>query len=351
MSKDMTTVPYGKLVSCVEKVFGAHLPPKDASRVGECLVDADLRGVASHGITRIPVYTRRLREGLVNSRPSLDVTRKGKATAHVNGDNGMGYVVATRAMEVAIELAEEFGIGMVTASHSNHFGMAASYIKQAFAKKCGAMVLTNAPPLMPVWGGRSPFLGTSPFAIGVPGGEQPLLLDMATSVVAFGKIRRAARLGQPIPADWGLDSMGRSTTNPQAVIDGGVVLPMAGPKGSGLGLMIEAMAGVLSGSAFGGQVRNQNSDFTNTQNVGHCFMAFSPAAFMDGDDFAGRLDELASRAKSSDLAEGFSEVCMPGELEDRLSGKKIENGLEIPASEVEMLRAEAALAGFEADLA
>jgi LDH2 family malate/lactate/ureidoglycolate dehydrogenase len=339
---DTTLQPYDELVHTVTRIFSAHLPPEDAQQVAQCLVEADARGVASHGIGRIPVYTQRLRLGLVNPRPQLVVSGDGDATAHVDGDNGMGYVVARKAMAEAITRAKQHGISLVLASHSNHFGMSASYVQQALDAGLGAFVFTNAPPLMPVWGGRTPFLGTSPFAFGAPGAT-PLLLDMATSVVAFGKIRRAARLGESIPADWALDAQGRATTDPHAAIDG-VVLPMGGPKGSGLGLMMELLAGVMSGAAFGGEVRNQNADFSAPQNVGHAFIAFKPDAFLSFADYQTRASQLVQRAKACTPAEGFSGINMPGEREAAMAQQARREGIQVSAQDLAMLQQEQVLA-------
>lgn len=343
MTVDTNPTPYSSLLQAVTDIFAAYLPAGDAAYVAGCLVDADARGVASHGIGRIPVYTRRLRLGLVNPTPTLAVTPGDGATAHVDGDNGMGYLVARKAMDEAIARAGRHGISLVLASHSNHFGMAATYLQQALDAGLGALVLTNAPPLMPVWGGRTPFLGTSPFAFAAPARGTPIMLDMATSVVAFGKIRRAARRGEAIPPGWALDASGQATTDPNAAIDG-VVLPMAGPKGSGLGLMMELMAGVMSGAAFGGQVRNQNSDFTQPQDVGHAFIAFRPDAGLPLGDYFARADELVDRAKASPLADGFDAIAMPGELEAAQALRARSEGLLVSAQDREMLEAEAGLA-------
>ncbi len=343
MNEQEKNVPFEALLTQVHDIFAAYLKPDAAAQVAHCLVDAEARGVASHGIGRIPVYTRRLREGLVNRYPNIVVSGNDGATAHVHGDNGMGYVVAQHAMNEAIDRAQRFGIGMVAASHSNHFGMSASYLQQALDANLGAFVFTNAPPLMPVWGGRSPFLGTSPFAFAAPG-PVPVMLDMATSVVAFGKIRRAARMGEPIPGDWALDAQGRPTTDPNAAIDG-VVLPMGGPKGSGLGLMMEVLAGVMSGSAFGGEVRNQNSDFTAEQNVGHSFIVFNPDGFLPIASYEDRMAALVQRAKACERAEGVDEIYMPGERENRAAARAREEGLLIGEQDVGMLWEEQKIAG------
>ncbi len=229
-------VSYGACLSTVAAIFAGHgLPGPDAARVAECLLEADLRGIASHGVNRIPIYTKRLRLKLVAPKPEIKLTPLAPAAAHLDGGNGMGFVVASRAMQESIELARQFGIGMAMAMNSNHFGIAASYLLQALGAGMAAIVFTNASPAMPVWGGRTPFLGTSPLGMAVPGGKVPLVLDMATSVAARGKIRRAAQRKEPIPEGWALDAQGRPTTDAEAAYEG-IVLPLGGPKGSGLSL-------------------------------------------------------------------------------------------------------------------
>ncbi len=331
------------LLDLVARIFAAYLPADDAHYVASCLVAAEARGVQSHGIGRIPVYTQRLRLGVVNAKPDLRISAGSGATAHVDGDNGMGYLVARTAMSEAIRRGKAHGISLVLASNSNHFGMAATYLQQAIDAGLAALVLTNAPPLMPVWGGRSAFLGTSPFAFAAPSQSTPIVLDMATSVVAFGKIRQAARRGEPIPADWALDAQGQATTDPLAAIDG-VVLPMGGPKGSGLGLMMELIAGVMSGSAFGGEVRNQNSDFEQPQDVGHAFITFRPDIAMTLSEYFGRADALVERAKASPLAEGATNIMMPGEIEAARAKKAQRDGLTISPQDASMLQDELLLA-------
>ena len=348
MADATITVPYAELLGLLGDLFTAYgLAGADARRVGECLLEADLRGVGSHGVNRVPVYTRRLREKLVNPTPSLTLETPTPVAARLFGDNGMGFVVGTKAMAAAVDRAHSYGIGLVLASHSNHFGMAACYLLQAVEAGMAAMVLTNASPAMPVWGGRTPFLGTSPFAMAVPGGRMPLVLDMATSVAARGKIRKAAQRGEAIPAGWALDDRGRSTTDAEAAYRG-IVLPVGGAKGSGLSLMIEALAGVISGAAFGGEVRNQYVDFDAPQNVGHLFLAFRPDLFMPRAEYAARLDSLVDRSKACPLADGFDEITMPGELESRMAMERRRHGLPMARADIEMLMQEAALAGIPA---
>jgi LDH2 family malate/lactate/ureidoglycolate dehydrogenase len=189
------------------------LPEDDGRTVAECLVRADLRGVDTHGIVRLPGYLDRVGRGLINPRPVLEPRRVAAAAAHLDGDNGFGFVVATRAMAEAVELARSAGLGLVSVKRSTHFGMAATYLLQAVEAGFIALVFTNASRAMPPFGGREALLGTSPFAAGAPGGkEAPFILDMAPSVAARGKIRRALRRGEPIPEGYALDALGRPTT-------------------------------------------------------------------------------------------------------------------------------------------
>jgi L-2-hydroxycarboxylate dehydrogenase (NAD+) len=340
-------VRYAALEEVVAQLFASHgLPAAHAQRVAQCLLEADLRGVPSHGVNRIPIYTQRLRAKLVNPTPVLNVEASTPVAVRVDGDNGMGFVVGTEAMGEAIARAQSHGVGLALASHSNHFGMAACYLLQAVEAGMAAMVLTNASPAMPVWGGRTAFLGTSPFALAAPGGHSPLLLDMATSVAARGKIRRAARSGASIPEGWALDEDGRPTTDPEAALRG-IVLPLGGPKGSGLSLMMEALAGVISGAAFGGEVRNQYSDFETPQNVGHLFLALRVDLFMPSQEYDTRIDALVDRAKASPTADGFDEILMPGERESRMAATRRREGLLIPDDDLQMLAREAKMAGVQ----
>lgn len=342
MADEVRVTSYDDLMHIVTGIFAGHgVPEPDASRVAECLVEADLRGVHSHGVGRVPIYTKRLRDKLVNPTPLIAVTDATLVAVHLDGDNGMGFVVGTKAMSEAVGRARTHGVGMAWASKSNHFGMAANYLLQATNSGMAAIVLTNASPAMPIWGGCAPFLGTNPFAMAVPGGSTPLVLDMATSVTARGKIRRAAQLGEDIPAGWALDDKGRPTTNAEAAYQG-VVLPLGGPKGSGLSLMIDAVAGVMSGAAFGGDVGNQYTDFARPQNVGHFFLAFRPDLFLLGQDYSSRIDSLVDRARREPRAEGFDEVLMPGEPEARMAESRRKNGILMSQRDLEMLAQEAA---------
>lgn len=346
MSETMGPIPYQRLLELGTAIFEAHgLAHADAAFVTECLLYADLRGVQSHGLNRVSNYSNRLKRGLVNPKPNLTVDSPMPAIARVDGDDGMGFLVSRKAMDEAIERAKTFGVGMALALRSSHFGMAAIYLQQAVDAGMAAMVMTNAAPAMPIWGSREMFLGTSPFGLAVPGAKVPYILDMATSVAARGKIRRAEKRGETIPEGWALDDQGRPTTDPVAALKG-VVLPFAGPKGSGISLMMEAMAGVASGAAFGGEVGNPYNDLDRPQSTGHLFMAFKPDVFVGTDAYRERMDALTERAKATELADGFDEILMPGEMEARMAEQRMRNGLVVPPEDIEMLNAEAAAFGI-----
>jgi len=311
----------------VASLMQAHgLSEADAAIVAECLVRADLRGVETHGLMRLPIYLERLARGLVNPRPKLEPKRVTPVAAHLDGDDGLGFVVASRAMAESIAMAREQGLGLTAVRRSTHFGMAASYLLQAVEAGLVAFVFTNASPAMPPWGGRDPFLGTSPFAVGVPGGAHgPFVLDMAPSVAARGKIRRAARDGRPIPDGWALDAEGRPTTDAAAALKG-VVLPIGGPKGAGLSMLMDVLAGVLTGAAFAGEVGDQYKD-DRPQDVGHFLLALRPDLFLGADAFRARMDVLVERVRSQPHAAGQDEILMPGEPEARLEARRLQEGI------------------------
>lgn len=223
-----------------------------ATTVARCLLMADLRGVDTHGSNRIPSYMKRIRQNVLDPKASPQLTQVTPVVASVDGKNAFGFISAHMGMERAIEMAKEFGIGMVSVKHSNHFGMSAWLVEQAINAGMMSLVFTNSSPALPVWGGRSKLMGVSPIACGAPGDkERPFILDMAPSIAARGKIYKALRRGEKIPSDWALDKDGHITDDPARALEG-VMLPMEGPKGSALSIMMDVFSGVLSGSAFAG---------------------------------------------------------------------------------------------------
>lgn len=308
-----------------------------ARQVTDSMIVANLRGVDTHGVVRSGAYLDRLHARLVNPRPELRITRTYPWAVSIDADNAMGAVAANYAMDLVLEQAGKFGLGGATVKHSNHFGAASVYALRAAEAGCIGIVLSPASKSLAPFGSMEPMFGTNPIAMACPAGRHaPWVMDMATSVAARGHIRIAARRGEPIPEGWALDSQGKSTTDAEASLKG-VMLPFAGAKGSALAMMVDILGGVLSGSAFGGDIRDMNTDSTAPQNVGHFFMAFKIDAFMPDDAFAARMDEEIRRLKALKPAAGFSEVKYPGEHEAHLAVLRAENGIPISSETLKVL--------------
>ena len=346
---DRVYVEVDRLRRFVIGLFAATgLPAEDAATVADCLIRANLRGNDTHGVFRAATYLRRLREGLNKPDPNIAIRRAAVAACHVDGDNGMGAVVGKRAMAEAIRLAQENGTGLVSVYRSNHYGMAAYYVLQALEAGLIGIAFTNASPAFPPWGGRKPFFGTSPMAFAVPTGSQPaFVLDMAMSVLARGNVYVAAQAGQQIPPGLALDSEGRPTTDPQALLDGGSMLPFGGIKGAALSMLMDVLAGVYSGAAFGGEVGNPHKTFDRPQNVGHLFWCMRTDLFMPGETFRARMDELIVRMKAEPRAAGVDEILVPGEREALRERERRRTGIPLSADVHAALDAEAGRYGLD----
>jgi LDH2 family malate/lactate/ureidoglycolate dehydrogenase len=324
---------------------GNGVPHDNAEVVARCLVAADLRGVDSHGINRIPSYMARIREGVLDSKASPEVHQITPVVAQVDGHNGFGFLAAHQGMATAIEMAKVFGIGMVSVKHSNHFGMSAWIVQQALDSGMMSLVFTNSSPALPPWGGKSKLMGVSPIACGAPGQEHPFILDMAPSVAARGKIYKAKRRGEKIPSDWALDADGKPTNDPVAALDG-VMLPMGGPKGSALAIMMDVFSGVLSGSAYAGHVTNPY-DPSRPADVGHFLVAIKPDLFMSLEEFRGRIEYLYKRVVDSEKADGVERIYFPGEIEQLTQSERERTGIPYVKAELDALNEEARRVGAE----
>lgn len=325
-------------------LIGNGVPETNAETVAKCLIAADLRGVDTHGMNRIPSYMTRIRQGVLDATASPELTKITPVVAQVDGCNGFGFLAASKGMAAAVEMAREFGIGMVSIKHSNHFGMSAWIVQQAIDAGMMSLVFTNSSPALPPFGGKGKLLGVSPIACGAPGGkEKAFILDMAPSVAARGKIYKAKRRGEKIPLDWALDSEGRPTDDPDAAL-GGVMQPMGGPKGSGLSIMMDLFSGVLSGSAFAGHVTGPY-DPSKPSDVGHFIMAIKPDLFMSLEDFRGRMDYLYQRVVGADKAAGVDRIYFPGEIEQLRQEEREKTGIPLVQAEIDALNEEAKRVG------
>ncbi|OJJ04290.1 hypothetical protein ASPVEDRAFT_135222 [Aspergillus versicolor CBS 583.65] len=335
------------LESFVHRVLVANnVPQSHAATVSSCLVQADLRGVDTHGSNRIPSYMQRIRQKVLDPSATPELHQITPIAAQVDGKNTFGFVSAQQGMQRAVEMAQEFGLGLVSVKHSNHFGMSAWIVQQAIDAGMMALVFTNSSPALPVWGGKSKLMGVSPIACGAPAGkERPFILDMAPSVAARGKIYKALRRGEKIPTDWALDAEGNITDDPARALEG-VMLPMGGPKGSALSVMMDVFSGVFSGSAFAGHVTGPY-DPSKPSDVGHFLMAIKPDLFVSLDEFKERMDYLYQRVVGSDKMEGVDRIYYPGEIEQIMREKRLEEGIPFTEVEIENLNKEARLVGVE----
>lgn len=292
------------------------VPATDADVVADNLTDAHLRGVDSHGVTRlIKIYVERLEAGGINREPRMRVVEDGPALALVDADNGLGAVAGTFAMRLAIEKARAAGAAWVGVRNSSHFGACAYYTNRIAAEGMVGIAMTNAPATMAPWGGIEPYFGTNPISFSVPTGSgMPISVDMATSVAARGYILLAAAKGEPIPPGWAQDKRGRPTTDAQEALEG-TVLPMAGHKGYALALMIDVLSGVLTGAGFGRLIGQLYGDPSQPQNVGHLIGAIDIARFMPLEQFYARLSQMMDEVHAVPLAEGASRIFVPGEIE------------------------------------
>jgi len=347
LKNDSVIIASSQLHHFIRKIFLRNgLSEEHAETASYALVKANLRGVDSHGVARVPMYCERLRLGVANPQPKITVSRVASAVALVDGDDGLGLIVGKRGMAEAIDIAREFGIGLVGVKRSGHYGMAALYILQAIEAGCIGFAFTNASPALPVWGGRDKFLGTNPFAAGAPtSGISAFVLDMACSVIARGKLKFAAQRGEPIPEGLALDRHGCPTTDGKEAFEG-VVLPFGGLKGAALSLLMDVLSGVLTGAAFGGEVRNPFTGLQGPQGTGHFFIALKADLFMPLDAFKQRMQTMAKRVKAQTLAEGFEEIQIPGEPEQRTETARLKNGIPLTPDVIAALKSEADLAGL-----
>lgn len=318
------------LVEFVARLFeAAGVPTSDAILMADTLVQAELWGHASHGVLRAPWYLARLKSGVMRAKTEPTAVVDAGAVAVFDGHDGIGQVLASHIAREAIARAKMHGIAAVGVRNSNHFGTAMYYTRMAAAQGCVAILSTNASPAMAPWGGRKKTVGTNPWSIAAPAGRHaPLMLDIANTGVARGKIHLAKKKGQKIPVDWALTADGAPTTDPTEAI-AGILLPMAGHKGYAIAVMMDVLAGLMTGSAFGSKVSGPYVA-DKPSGCGHMMIALNISAFQPLDQFQARVDQLVDDLKSVPLAEGFDEVFHPGEIEARREIENRRDGIHLP---------------------
>jgi len=310
-----------------------YVPQSDAALVASALVEADLRGVESHGVVRFPIYVERIAAGAVNPRPRIRVLRESPTSAVVDGDNGLGHLVGVRAMETAIDKGRAGACAFVAVRNSNHFGTASHFAEMAVgAELIGLSLTIGGINHMVPWGGAEPILGNNPFAVAIPAGDEPpVTLDMACSVAARGKIIVAAKDGTPIPPDWAVGADGRPTTDPIEALKG-FVQPVGGPKGYALTLTIGLLSTMLSGAFFGAEVTHLYDDLERAQNVGHLLGVIPIGLFEDPARFRARMDKAIREVRGVRRAPGVERIYLPGERERLLKAERQRAGIPLGAA-------------------
>src|SRR5262245_14752680 len=309
----------------------ASIPAADARAIAELMVRADVQGSEGHGVFRLPQYIRRIKGGAVNVKPRIRVEREAAGMALVDGDNGMGHLVMRFAAERAIEKAKRAGVAWVGVKWSNHAGPASLYASMpALHGMIGLYLAVGNANHLPAWGGLDMLLSTNPIAVAVPAGEEPaIVLDMATTVAAYGKVKTKAQRGETMPEGWMMDRQGRPLTDPQRANEG-FLLPIGGYKGYGLALVFGLLAGTLNGAAMGKDVVDFNADDTTATNTGHAIVAINVAAFQPVAEFKRQVDALIRDLRNSQRLPGVERIQLPGDGSRAAREDRLRNGVPLP---------------------
>ncbi len=317
----------------------AGMKEKDAAFHAKALVDTNLWGVDSHGVLRVPVYIKRMRSGAVNVRPNIETVRGALGLEVLDGDDGAGFIVGRDAMLRAVELAEQYNVGVVGAIRSNHFGATAIYARLAAERGMIGIAMTNVVRNVVAPGGSKPVVGNNPLAIVIPTfGEFPFVLDISLSAVAGGKLLLASKKGEKIPLDWATDSEGRPTDDPDEAF-AGFLLPMGGYKGLGLAYAVDILCGVITGGMFLDQMKGMYKYPDDPSLTGHFMIAINVSAIMRPEEMQNRMAAFVQAVKTSPTWDESKEMLLPGEIEHRTALKRRETGIPLPANLYEELLA------------
>ncbi|WHX64784.1 ureidoglycolate dehydrogenase [Peribacillus frigoritolerans] len=319
----------------IKQLTKVGLSEETAGKIAEVLVHADLRNVNSHGVLRTEHYVNRLQAGGINPEAQISFQKTGPVTGVVDGDDGFGHVISDVAMDHAIDMARENGVGMVTVFNSSHCGALSYFVQKAADAKLIGIAMSHTDKIVVPFGGKTSFLGTNPIAYGVPAKtKKPYILDMATSNVAWGKILQAREEGKEIPEGWGVDEHGAAVTDPNKVVS---LSTFGGPKGYGLSVIVDVFSGLLAGAAFGPHIGKMYDDLDKKRKLGHYFCVINPSFFTDTDIFLEQMDQMIEELKQVEPAPGFDRVYVPGEIEQINEEKNLKHGITIASSVYEFL--------------
>ena len=287
------------------------LSPKDSLICSNAIINAELVGAHTHGLSRVKMYCDRINKKVINKKPKIKIKNISKSIKHIDADNCIGFVAGDIGIKEAIKSAKKTGIGLVAIKNSGHYGLSGYYAERAAKKGFVAFCFTNAPPAVAPHGAKKTLFGTNPICFATPTGTKvPFVLDTSISMINRGKIRRAAKLGKKIPLGVALDKNGNPTTDPNKALEG-LQLPIGGFRGSGLAWMIDILSGVLTGGNHGGKVKDPFDDFSGPQNIGHLFIVFKPNLFVK--NYKKRIKENIKRIKKLPKLKGVKKIYYPGE--------------------------------------
>ena len=327
MQKRFPAVQLKNLV--VELSCAAGVSREDAALFANALIDADLHGASTHGISRLAIYLNRMEKGLIDPKAQLFIDRRVGSALALDAANGLGQVQATKAVDMLMPIARQNGVAAATIRRSQHFGALSFYCNRAAAEECILLAMTASEPAMSPEGGSDAFFGTNPIASSFPTSKgYPVKIDLATSKVARGNIIAASKENVPIPEDWAFDVDGGPTTDPHKALLG-TVATMAGHKGYALALMVEMFCSVLSGAAIGSDIGSMYKNLDRSQNVGHFFLVLDINAFMDREQFVQRVDATINKLKSGRKRPATDEILVPGERSSRTAKQIAEIGVPI----------------------
>ena len=306
-------IKYKKLHLLIINIFKKHnLNSTHAKICADALVNAELVGAPSHGLSRLKMYCDRIQKRLINPKPKIKIKKISQSISHIDANNSIGFVAADIAIKNAINNAKKTGIGLVAVKNSGHYGLSGYYAEQAIKKNLMVMVFTNGPPAVAPHGALKSLFGTNPICFGTPTGSKiPFILDTSISMINRGKIRVAARDGIKIPKGVALDKFGKPTTNAKKALEG-VQLPIASFRGSGLAWMVDILSGVFTGGNHGGKVKDPFTDFSGPQNIGHLFVVMRPNLFV-GNNYYKRIKENIQIVKKLPKIKGVKEILYPGQ--------------------------------------
>lgn len=343
-----TTYSFNELQQFIQNALASQgLPQEDALKVSQLMAEADLQGSDGHGIIRLPQYIKRIQAGGINKHPKIRVVHERSAMAVVDGDNGMGHLVVSHAVDLAIEKASEAGVAWVSTRFSNHAGPASLYSRRPLQHNMlGLYFAVGNANHLPPWGGMDMLLSTNPISAGIPTSEEaPVVLDMATTVAAYGKVKAKAKRGEMMPPGWMIDRQGQPLLDPNKANDG-FLLPIGEHKGYGLALIVGLLAGTLGGAAMGRDVVDFNADHVSVTNTGQAILVIDLAAFGDPEHFKHEVDRLVRDIRSSERLPGVERIWLPGEQSHEKRERYANQGIPVAPTLIAELNALAAELGI-----